>query len=52
MPLKKDTFEECNIYVPNKFKFCLFQEYGSKVVLPKYKKWIFNGKKWVINNKN
>lgn len=49
LPLKKDYFENCNIYIPNKYKFCLFQEYGKKVLYPKYKNWIFKDKKWIKN---
>lgn len=49
LPLKKDKFEDCNIYIPNKYKFCLFQEYGEKVLLPKYKNWIFKNNKWIKN---
>lgn len=49
-PLKKDNFETIPIYVPNKYLFCLFQEYGKKVIYPYYKNWIFNGKEWKLKS--
>ena len=49
VPLKKDTFENLDIYVPNKYLFCLFQEYGKKVILPTYKKWVFKNNEWKKN---
>lgn len=49
VPLKKDTFENVDIYVPNKYLFCLFQEYGKKVILPTYKKWVFKNNEWKKN---
>jgi len=47
IPLKKDNFEDCEIYVPNQYKYCLYQEYGKNVLKPEYKKWIFKNDIWV-----
>jgi phosphorylcholine metabolism protein LicD len=50
MPLKKDKFENCNIYIPQIYKHCLFQEYGPNVLKTTYKNWIFKDNQWVKNN--
>jgi len=49
-PLIKDTFEDCDIYIPYLYKYCLFQEYGQNVLKPNYKNWIFKNNKWIKNN--
>ena len=46
-PLKKDIFENCDIYIPNKYKYCLFQEYGKNVLSNEYKNWIFKNNIWI-----
>lgn len=46
-PLKKDLFENCEIYIPNKYKNCLIQEYGIGVFRKHYKNWIFNRGNWI-----
>lgn len=45
-PLKKNNFENCEIYIPNQYKYCLFQEYGKNVLKPFYKKWKFINNEW------
>ena len=45
-PLRKDIFENCEIYIPNKYKLCLIQEYGKKVFSNKYKNWVFIRNNW------
>ena len=45
-PLKKEKFEEMEIYIPNKIKNVLSYEYGNKVFLPKYRNWIFKDNLW------
>ena len=44
IPLKKTTFEDTVAFIPNNYKKCLIQEYGKKVLLPYYKKWIYKNK--------
>ena len=46
-PLKKDIFENCNVYIPNNFKSCLIQEYGSNVFNKRYENWIFKNNDWI-----
>ena len=48
LPLKKETFEGCQIFVPNNIKECLYQEYGNQVFRPNFKNWRYNSKneKW------
>ena len=50
IPLQKDTFENCTVYIPKLYKYCLFQEYGANVLKNNYKNWIFKNKKWTKNN--
>ena len=47
MPLKKTTFEEAQIYVPNNIEKCLVGEYGKNVLIPRFKDWKFKDGKWV-----
>jgi len=42
LPLKQDEFENIPVYIPNNITNCLVQEYGYKVLTPKYKYWIFS----------
>ena len=46
LPLKKEKFEEMEIYVPNKIVNVLSYEYGKKVFKPKFKNWIFKDNLW------
>lgn len=41
-PLQKSIFCDCEVYTPSNIKNCLIKEYDKKVLLPKYKNWIFN----------
>ena len=45
LPLKKEKFEDCDIYIPNNIDECLYQEYGENVFKPKFRNWIYNSKK-------
>jgi phosphorylcholine metabolism protein LicD len=47
LPLKEDLFENCKIYIPNKYKYCLYQEYGPNVLSNTYKNWIFKDNLWI-----
>ena len=49
-PLIKDKFEDCIIYIPKLYKYCLFQEYGPNVLKTTYKNWTFSDEKWIKNN--
>ena len=52
-PLKKDIFENCEIYIPNNYQKCLIQEYGLNVFNYNYKEWVFKNGNWVnIFNNN
>ena len=46
-PLKKNKFENVDIYLPNNIEKCLVKEYGKKVLLPYYKNWVFKNNKWI-----
>jgi len=47
LPLKKDKFEDIELYVPNKIENVLVYEYGKKVFLPKFQNWIFKDNLWI-----
>ena len=42
LPLKKEKFEDCDIFVPNNINECLYQEYGNEVFKPKYQNWFYD----------
>ena len=46
IPIKKTIFEDYELYVPNNIKNVLIKEYGEKVLLPRYKDWIYENGKW------
>jgi phosphorylcholine metabolism protein LicD len=47
LPLKQIEFEGCNVYVPNNIKTVLTSEYGQKVLIPRFKNWVFsNDRGW------
>ena len=45
LPLKKETFEDCEIFVPSNVKECLYQEYGHQVFKPTFKNWKYSSQK-------
>ena len=49
-PLKRDTFEDCNIYIPNKYLHLLTREYGNQFIKQKTNNIPYNG--YIYNNDN
>ena len=47
-PLKKTTFEDTEVYVPNNVKKVLVVEYGKNVLKPYYKNYIYKNNSWLI----
>lgn len=52
-PLKRDTFEDCKIYVPNKYIHLLIMEYGNQFIKQKtnkipYNSYIFTNDNWHV----
>jgi len=46
-PIRKASFEGCEIFVPSNIKNCLQSEYGEKVFRPIFYNWVFDGDEWV-----
>ena len=47
-PLKKTTFENINVYVPNNVENILIKEYGNNVLKPYYKNYIYKDGRWYM----
>ena len=47
-PLKKTTFENIEVYVPNNIEKVLVVEYGKNVLKPYYKNYIYKNNSWLI----
>jgi phosphorylcholine metabolism protein LicD len=51
LPLKKEKFEDCDIFLPSNIQECLHQEYGPDVFKPKFKNWVYDNKQEIWRNR-